>query len=191
MRLPLRWPTVILILLAALVVTGVVLEQTHAFPVGDLLLSWAGRIPVLEDEVATYRLGEERSEAFAQRAAELAAREAELAQQAAALEAERARLAEQEAALERQAQELAQREAALQDQAAELGAAVVQTARSERLYAIFGEMRPRDAARLAGQLPPEEAARMLLTLSEREAAAILAEMETEQAAQLSRILVGL
>jgi len=190
-RLPLRWPTVIAILLVALVVTGVVLEQTHVYPVGDLVLRLAARIPGLEDEVATYRLGEERSEAFMQRAAELAAWEAELARQAEVLEAERARLAEEAAALERQAQELARREEALQDQAAQLGAQVVQAARSERLYAIFGAMRPRDAARLAAELPPEEAARMLLTLSERDAAAILAEMETERAAQLSRLLVGL
>lgn len=186
----LRWPWVILLLLVAMVVAGVVLERTHAFPVGEYVLRGAERLPLIGSVVATYRLGEERSAQLAAREAELASRAAELASREAELDAEWARLAEEASRLEARERELDAREASLQDQAAQVGAAVTQAARSDRLYAIFREMRPRDAARLAADLPPDEAVRMLLTLSERDAAAILAEMEPELAAQLSQRLVG-
>ncbi|WP_068136445.1 MotE family protein [Limnochorda pilosa] len=187
----LRWPWVVLLVLLALVVAGVALQRTHALPVGEYLLRGAARVPGLETVVATYRLGEERSARLAAREGELAARAAELASREAELESERARLEAEAARLDARANDLDRREAALKDQAAQVGTAVTQTTRAAKLYAIFGEMRPKDAARLAGELPPEEAARMLLTLPERDAAAILAEMDPQAAAQLSQMLAGL
>lgn len=179
---------VLFIFAASLAAAAWMLDRMRLLELDVWWSEYSVGLPVVGDSMRTYQLGQLREEEFEERLARLAAAEAELEEERLRLEAEWAEIETIRAQIAAGVRELEQARRDLEAMQQGVASELARRQDEERLFEVYGAMRPDDAAEIVRHFSDERLIRLLDFLPDRQAAALLARLEPERVARLNEYL---
>lgn len=186
-----KWIGVIAVLIAALLLSAVMLQEMGLFDVKQYAMDRLETIPAVADAMDLYRLGLRAEEALQEERNTIEALQTELEDTRRAMENQRQEIERLYESLARREAELDQRERQLDARAETLNAQAMRFQDLERLQAIYDTMRPKELAPIVEALEDNVIAHLFAGMSERQVAAVLAEIEPDRAARISKLMGGI